>query len=119
MKQRIEEEKMLMPRLYRFMGNSIAKRLAHSPLTPNQVTFFGIFVGLAAAFAILEGGAEWMVVAAILLQLNVVLDYVDGSLAHLKGMGSVLGDWLGLKSWKSSNKMGSPFMKATTLSSFA
>ena len=26
--------------------------------------------------------------------MNVVLDYVDGSLAHLKGMESALGDWL-------------------------
>ncbi len=94
MKQRIEEEKMLMPRMYRFMGNAIAKRLANSPLTPNQVTFLGIFVGLAAAWAIVKGDPDWMLVAAILLQVNVVLDYVDGSLAHLKGMGSVLGDWL-------------------------
>ena len=79
---------------YRWSGNFIAKLMKDSPVTPNQVTFVGMIIGLAAVPCILSENLLILVLAGILIQLNVILDFVDGSLAHLTKRESVIGDWL-------------------------
>jgi phosphatidylglycerophosphate synthase len=63
-------------------------------VTPNHVTICAIAVGLVASyFASL--GAWWsFAVAGVLLELNSILDSVDGELARLRFQYSKLGQWL-------------------------
>jgi len=93
MKQR-EEEKLIIPRFYRYLGNRIAQGLAKTKTSPNQVTFIGLFIGIISGLLIFGNNHYLLILAGILLQLNVILDYVDGSLAHLLSQKSVLGRWL-------------------------
>ena len=69
----------------------IALRLGWSP---NTITLISFAVGLAAAasFAV---GARWaLVLGAILLQLSLVIDCVDGEVARATRRFSALGAWL-------------------------
>lgn len=63
-------------------------------VTPNQVTVVAILVGLAAAVLASRGGYAALAVAGVLLELNSILDSVDGELARLRFQYSKLGQWL-------------------------
>jgi phosphatidylglycerophosphate synthase len=63
-------------------------------VTPNQVTVAAIGVGLAAAFIASSGGHAALAIAGVLLELNSILDSVDGELARLRFQYSKLGQWL-------------------------
>lgn len=63
--------------------------------TPNQITFWGFCVLLAAlALILIYAGTIWIVFAYLLLAFNYVLDSVDGQVARLRNMSSPLGEWL-------------------------
>jgi phosphatidylglycerophosphate synthase len=74
----------------------ITRVLSHRSLavTPNQVTICAILVGIAAAAVATTGTYLGFVAAAALLQLNSILDSVDGELARLRFQYSKLGQWL-------------------------
>lgn len=62
--------------------------------TPNAITLisFAVGIGAAAAFAV---GDRWaLVVGAVLLQLSLVIDCVDGEVARATRRFSALGAWL-------------------------
>ncbi len=66
----------------------IAAALAHTPVTPNQVS--------VAAFAIALGALELLAIgrnieAAVLIQASSIVDGVDGDLARAKHAASVFG----------------------------
>ncbi len=63
-------------------------------LTPNQVTAVSVVVGLAAAALFAVGGPVALVAGALLLQLSLVLDCVDGDVARYTRRFSPLGAWL-------------------------
>ncbi|MDP9825551.1 CDP-alcohol phosphatidyltransferase family protein [Kineosporia succinea] len=63
-------------------------------LTPNQVTAFSFVIGLVAAGLIATGDRPLAVVGALLLQLCVVVDCVDGELARYRRRFSRFGAWL-------------------------
>ena len=69
--------------------------LRRTPLTPNQVTFLGfaVFLGAAAALAVLPGWSGVLVAAGV-LEASYLLDCADGQLARLKGMTSKVGAYL-------------------------
>jgi len=63
-------------------------------LSPNQVTAASVVVGLGAA-ALFAVGEPWALVAgAVLLQLSLVIDCVDGDVARYTRRFSPLGAWL-------------------------
>ena len=69
----------------------LVKPLAHTPVTPNQVTTVTLLLALAAAllFASGEPGrADWAVGLFVLARF---LDHFDGELARLKGTASRFG----------------------------
>ena len=74
----------------------ITRALSHRSLavTPNHVTIVAILVGLAAAVFAATG--EWMMMAlgGLLLEINSILDSVDGELARLRFQYSKVGQWL-------------------------
>jgi phosphatidylglycerophosphate synthase len=63
-------------------------------LTPNQVTAGSFVLGLVAAGLIATGDRLPMVIGALLLQLCVIVDCVDGELARYRRRFSRLGAWL-------------------------
>ncbi|MCD5315290.1 CDP-alcohol phosphatidyltransferase family protein [Kineosporia babensis] len=69
----------------------VAERLG---LTPNQVTAISFVIGLAAAALIATGDRLPAVIGAVLLQLCVVIDCVDGELARYRRRFSRFGAWL-------------------------
>jgi hypothetical protein len=69
--------------------------LRPTPVTPNQVTFFSLFVHLCGCAALLscrEPAGLWA--AAFIGYLAFVLDCVDGQLARITGKTSTVGSYL-------------------------
>ncbi|GAB3970729.1 hypothetical protein GCM10029978_044620 [Actinoallomurus acanthiterrae] len=63
-------------------------------ITPNQITWGALFLGLGSAGCFLMADWKWLVLGALLYHLSFVLDCMDGKIARLKGNGTVLGGWL-------------------------
>ncbi|WP_165986439.1 CDP-alcohol phosphatidyltransferase family protein [Streptomyces sp. YIM 98790] len=63
-------------------------------VTPNQITWFALFLGLGAAACFTRGTWGWLLAGALLYHLSFVLDCMDGKLARLTGTGSIFGGWL-------------------------
>jgi len=100
----------------RRISNPIAKLLARTRITPNQISFtsFGL-----AVLSFLSFIYNWNIAAGLLAQLSSIIDGVDGSLARLKGMSSDFGGFLdsildryadiliilGLTIWAASNEV--------------
>ncbi|GAB2473275.1 CDP-glycerol glycerophosphotransferase family protein [Jatrophihabitans fulvus] len=64
--------------------------------TPNQVTVTGFLVGLAAAALIATGSPSAVVAGALVLQVALLLDCVDGEIARTTRRYSRVGAWLDL-----------------------
>ena len=75
----------------RRVSNPIAKLLARTRITPNQIswTAFGL-----AVLSLLSFIYNWNIAAGLLAQLSSIIDGVDGSLARLKGISSAFGGFL-------------------------
>lgn len=63
-------------------------------VTPNHVTLVAIATGLVAAWLASRGGYAMFALAGVLLEINSILDSVDGELARLRYQYSKLGQWL-------------------------
>ena len=68
----------------------IVTRLCRTSITPNQVTFVTMLIGLAVAALFATGHLWWGVALAYTIE---VLDGVDGKLARTKVETSAAGDW--------------------------
>lgn len=88
---------------YRKIGEVFARMLANTNVTPNQVTVCGFFISCLGAYFFFRADYASLIVAAILLQLGYVFDFIDGSLSRIKNAASDYGDWLdrlsGLYAW--------------------
>jgi hypothetical protein len=62
--------------------------------TPNQVTIASFAIGLYAAFLFAQGDAWSLIGGAILLQVSIIVDCVDGEIARYTRRFSELGAWL-------------------------
>ena len=62
--------------------------------TPNQVTLISFAIGLYSAFCFAQGTFWQIFLGAILLQLSIIVDCVDGELARYTRKFSQLGAWL-------------------------
>ena len=62
--------------------------------TPNQVTLVSFAIGLYAAFLFAQGDFWSILVGALLLQLSIIVDCVDGEIARYTRKFSELGAWL-------------------------
>jgi hypothetical protein len=62
--------------------------------TPNQVTIASFAIGLYAAFLFAQGDTWSLIIGAILLQVSIIVDCVDGELARYARKFSELGAWL-------------------------
>jgi phosphatidylglycerophosphate synthase len=62
--------------------------------TPNQVTLISFAIGLYSAYSFSQGTFWNIFLGAILLQLSIIVDCVDGELARYTRKFSQLGAWL-------------------------
>ncbi len=62
--------------------------------TPNQVTLISFAIGLYSAFCFTKGTFSQTLLGAVLLQLSIIVDCVDGELARYTRKFSKLGAWL-------------------------
>ncbi|MFD3493639.1 CDP-alcohol phosphatidyltransferase family protein [Streptomyces sp. NPDC058690] len=63
-------------------------------ITPNQITWGALLLGLVAAACFVKGDWYWLIAGALLYHLSFILDCMDGKVARLTGQGSVFGAWL-------------------------
>ncbi len=63
-------------------------------LTPNQVSVFSLFVGLAAALCFATGTWGGLLAGALLMQASLIIDCVDGEVARFTRTFSDLGAWI-------------------------
>ncbi len=75
------------------LGRPLSKFLAHTPVSPNQVSVLSIIIGVASAWFFATGS---FVLGALVLQLSAVIDCVDGDLARALCKQSRVGKWLDL-----------------------
>jgi hypothetical protein len=63
-------------------------------LSPNLVTVLSFAIGIGAALAFAQGDRWALVLGAVLLQLSLVVDCVDGEVARATRRFTALGAWL-------------------------
>jgi phosphatidylglycerophosphate synthase len=80
--------------LNRHISLFVSRRIVGTGFSPNQVTLFNLLFGIGGAVCALAGDAASIFIGATLLQLNSILDGVDGELARMRIQSSVLGEWL-------------------------
>lgn len=100
--------------LNRRISRPIARLLAHTPVTPNQVTVFSLGTSVGSLVAFAMGNP---IVGGLLAQAGSIIDGIDGDLARFAGRSSKFGSFfdavvdrysdalvlLGLTVWAASN----------------
>jgi hypothetical protein len=79
---------------HRPLASLVVRALLPLPVTPNQVTFFSAFLGLAsgALMGVAVWRSPWWVAAGGgLLLLSILFDCADGQLARIRGQSSPVG----------------------------
>ena len=72
----------------------VARAIRNLPVTPNQVTVFGLILGLTGALLFGHGGTPWTWLGGALFILACFMDHVDGELARLTHTTSRFGHYL-------------------------
>jgi len=75
----------------RKISEPIARRLAETRLTPNQMTWVAFSIALLSFISFIFGQN---IIGGLLVQLSSIVDGIDGSLARIKGMASTFGGFL-------------------------
>jgi len=75
----------------RKMSEPMARLLAKTKVTPNQMTWAAFGIALLSLISFILG---YNIIAGLLVQLSSIVDGIDGSLARLKGMTSEFGGFL-------------------------
>jgi len=75
----------------RKMSEPMARLLAKTQVTPNQMTWAAFGIALLSFVSFFLG---YNLIAGLLVQLSSIVDGIDGSLARLKGMTSEFGSFL-------------------------
>jgi len=75
----------------RNMSEPMARLLAKTKVTPNQMTWAAFGIALLSFVSFVLGNN---IIAGLLVQLSSIVDGIDGSLARLKGMTSEFGGFL-------------------------
>jgi len=75
----------------RKMSEPLARLLAKTKVTPNQMTWAAFGIALLSFFSFILGQN---IIGGLLVQLSSIVDGIDGSLARLKSMTSEFGGFL-------------------------
>lgn len=80
--------------IVRKLSKPLTSLAIHLHMSPNLITVISFVVGLGAAAAFATGNRWVIVLGAVLLQLSLIIDCVDGEVARATRRFSVLGAWL-------------------------
>ena len=80
--------------LWYFFNGWLVRILYPTPITPNQITFLSLVLGLLSAGFYVSGKPDALVWGAVFLYGKVILDNVDGNLARARGTSSRFGRFL-------------------------
>jgi len=75
-------------------------------LTPNQITWLSFIVYVIVGICFLSREYIHLIIGAILIQLGLIIDNVDGIVAKVKNIGSSYGKWLDT----TTDRIGQVFM---------
>ncbi len=75
-------------------STKISSLLVKTFLTPNQITIFGLFIGLASGILFAQGNYWNILMGGVLLSITAIWDCCDGDVARLKFMESDFGEKL-------------------------
>lgn len=78
----------------RWISLRVTRMLVDSPITANGYTYLMIAAGIAAGAALLVPGVAGALLGALLIQLYLLLDCVDGELARWRRQTSITGVYL-------------------------
>jgi hypothetical protein len=87
----LDTENWLDKKFYRPIGFRFAMLLRNTPITPNFVTIFSIFVGVGAGLFFYPQNPLINLIGIVLLIFANILDCVDGQLARITGIKSKVG----------------------------
>ncbi|MFI0861668.1 CDP-alcohol phosphatidyltransferase family protein [Streptomyces smyrnaeus] len=76
------------------VATPLVRLTARTRITPNQITWGALLLGLGSAACFAMGDWRWLVAGAVVYHLSFILDCMDGKTARLTGTGSVFGAWL-------------------------
>lgn len=98
LKALIKDEEGFMSRHFdRWISLAVSRRLANTAITPNQMTYVAVLIGLVGAPFFLSSRPSVQVFGGILFLLHSIIDGCDGELARLKFQesryGGVLDFW--------------------------
>jgi phosphatidylglycerophosphate synthase len=89
-----ETDSFLAKQIDRKFSLAISRRLAGTPVTPNQMTLFSVGIGLAGALFFLSARPASQLAGSLLFLLHSFLDGCDGELARLRFQESRWGGLL-------------------------
>jgi phosphatidylglycerophosphate synthase len=96
--------------IFRVLSTLIVRKLAKTPITPNQVTTVRMIVVVVSLYFFMLGDAVSLLWAVMLFYAFEVLDHVDGDLArytdHLSKTGPLLEQFIDTWSSRPSNVFG-------------
>ena len=92
--QTSERDGFFARHLDRRLSRLLSRRLAHTRVTPNQITLFGAAVGLIGAFFLSRPGYWSHLIGSLLFLFFVVMDGVDGEISRLRLQDSQFGYYL-------------------------
>jgi phosphatidylglycerophosphate synthase len=78
----------------RRISQFISKKLAHTNITPNQITLVGMIIGLIGALLLSRPGYWPKLIGSLLFVFCVIVDGVDGEVARLRLKESSFGHYL-------------------------
>jgi phosphatidylglycerophosphate synthase len=87
----VEVEELFDLFLFRPLAFLLVKAIYRTRITPNQITFYSISVGVGAGICFGVGGPRVVTIGVALYLLSIVLDCADGQLARLKKNGTRMG----------------------------
>jgi len=78
----------------RHLSIAFSRRIARYPVHPNHVSIANFGLALVACWLVSKPDYSSILVAALLFQLNSILDGVDGELARVRHQSSLVGEWI-------------------------
>lgn len=91
---RKETDGVISRHFNRWVSTFITRGLIKTPISPNQVTWSGLVVGLLAGFLVSHGLPRDVAMGGLLFQFASIYDGCDGEMAKLKMTSSRFGEWL-------------------------
>jgi len=73
------------------ISSKIVDRLKKTSITPNQVTYISVALGILSGWAFAQGTFAGMFIGGVCLEFSLIFDCVDGQLARATGQSSEWG----------------------------